>query len=50
MSQQVCFPAFLPRVVPQRSEEVIERKGGATDVDGPILESAGLDVHESVRW
>jgi len=25
--------------------EVIERKGGPTDVDGPVLESEGLSVH-----
>ena len=27
-------------------EELIERKGGSTDVDGPVLESEGLRVHE----
>jgi tRNA(Arg) A34 adenosine deaminase TadA len=27
-------------------EEVIERKGGSTEVDGPVLESEGLAVHE----
>lgn len=27
-------------------EEVIERKGGSTDVDGPVLETEGLRVHE----
>ncbi len=27
-------------------EEVIERKGGSTDVDGPVLEADGLRVHE----
>ena len=26
--------------------EVIERKGGATTVEGPVLESDGLAVHE----
>lgn len=27
-------------------EDVIERKGGSTAVEGPVLESAGLRVHE----
>ena len=27
-------------------EELIERKGGSTDVDGPLLETEGLRVHE----
>lgn len=27
-------------------EELIERKGGSTDVDGPVLETEGLRVHE----
>ncbi|RKD95354.1 nucleoside deaminase [Halopiger aswanensis] len=27
-------------------EEVIDRKGGSTDVDGPILETEGKRVHE----
>lgn len=27
-------------------EEIIERKGGSTAVDGPILETEGLDVHQ----
>ncbi len=27
-------------------EEVIERKGGSTAVDGPVLETEGLRVHE----
>lgn len=31
-------------------EEVIERKGGSTDVDGPVLEAEGLSVHESFDW
>jgi len=26
--------------------EIIERKGGSTDVDGPVLEAEGLRVHE----
>lgn len=26
--------------------EVIERKGGETDVDGPVLEAEGMRVHE----
>lgn len=28
------------------SEEVIKRKGGSTTVDGPILETKGMRVHE----
>lgn len=31
-------------------EEVIQRKGGTTDVDGPVLEAEGLDVHEEYSW
>ncbi|MBS3760323.1 nucleoside deaminase [Halodesulfurarchaeum sp.] len=27
-------------------EELIERKGGSTEVDGPVLETEGLRVHE----
>jgi hypothetical protein len=26
-------------------ETLIERKGGSTDVDGPVLEADGLQVH-----
>jgi tRNA(Arg) A34 adenosine deaminase TadA len=26
--------------------EIVERKGGSTDVDGPVLEAEGLAVHE----
>ncbi|WP_290813720.1 nucleoside deaminase [Halovivax sp.] len=27
-------------------EDLIERKGGSTDVDGPVLETEGIRVHE----
>ncbi len=27
-------------------KEVIQRKGGATDVDGPVLKSDGIDLHK----
>ena len=30
--------------------ELIERKGGSTTVDGPVLESEGLRVHEAFDW
>jgi len=28
-------------------EELIERKGGSTTVEGPVLETEGLAVHEA---
>lgn len=31
-------------------EEVIERTGGSTDVDGPVLEAEGLRAHEAFYW
>jgi len=30
-------------------EEIIERNGGSTAVDGPVLEAEGLRVHEEYR-
>ncbi len=30
--------------------ELIERKGGSTTVDGPVLESEGLAVHEEYYY